>query len=106
MSTDALHYEEHESVEVESPAHFGEMLRRVEPYLSEEGRRAMNAEVGEALLLTIATGNETHVNRAVEAWYRTLILKSLGTDEYLDAQTEPVDDEPLSWEEIRLRLAP
>ncbi len=103
MSADALHHDDYDSVEVDSPHGFSQMLARVEPYLSEEGRQAMHAEVGEALLHTIATGNDAYVNNAVEAWHRTLMLKALGTDQHLDAQEEPVDEEPISLEQIRAR---
>jgi hypothetical protein len=103
VSAETLPYEDHHStIEVDSPIDFRKMMAEVEPHLSEEGRQAMRAEVGEALLKTLATGDAIHVNRCVEAWYRTLLLKSLGTDELLEEQPHELPDRVgISFDELR-----
>lgn len=104
MSAEAIPNDDGVRVDVETTPNIRELASHVGEYLNDDGRCQMNAEMGEALLKSIATGNDAYVNRVVEGWVRTLLLKVHGTDEILDSQTAPDSEEPVSIEELRTRF--
>lgn len=52
-----------------------EKIKRVMPFLTAEGQRIFLEEVLESLADAKDTGDLSHVNHVVEAWYRTLLFK-------------------------------
>lgn len=96
---------DHEAdLEIHADPTWRDIVAQVMPALTDEGRRLVQQEVGAALLESLATANEHYVNRAVEAWLRTLLLKLNGTDEVLD-EPWPENVSVLSLDEIRARRA-
>lgn len=82
-----------------------EVLDHIGQYLSEEGQRKLYADVGQALMRSMAAGDNTYVNREIEAWLRTLVAKRAGADEIMADQPWPEDEEPMSVEELRANTA-
>lgn len=79
------------------------LVEHIEQYLTPAGRSAMEVELGRALHESIRTGSDDPVNACVEAWMRTIYLKSRGIEEDLDR--EDPDEEPRSLDDWRKQLS-
>lgn len=80
-----------------------EFLDHLGQYLTEEGQRKLYADIGQALMRSVQTGDNTHVNREIEAWLRTLAMKRAGAHEVMASEEWPEDEEPMTIEELRAR---
>lgn len=97
---------EHVDVRHEQPTDpLYEVLDHLSEYLTEEGRKNLYADVGQALMRSVSKGDNTYVNREIEAWLRTLAMKRAGADALMADQSWPDHEEPVSVEELRARTA-
>jgi len=65
----------------------------------------MHREISEALMRSLQTRDANHVNRTIEAWFRTLLLKANGLDEKLAAVPDRPPGRSIDFDEVRRRLS-